>query len=380
MRRLLLLLLMAGTPAAGAAQSSQFGVRGLGLPGRAQSVRAMGSGGAFSMFDGQSSVSPASLVYLPSMTATFTVMSDYRSATNPAGTTSLRDTHFPQFAIGGPIPHTSFTVGFSYSNYTTRDYSLVFPATIILRDAPVQVHDTIESRGGINDLGLAAAYRLSSNWAVGVAGHIITGSNRLDISRVFSDSNYLPARQRAELSFSGFGVSIGILGQLGRTLTVTAMARSDGHVSIQEDSLAIRGEVDLPITVGGALRWRPTANLQVAGQILASNWSTGNENIVTAGGVGANNTVQVAGGLELTPNPRRPGRTPLRLGFHWGKLPFPLTRGAEVDEYGVSAGSGYTFAADRAGIDLAVERVWRKQDEQYNEKAWLVSVGVSVRP
>jgi len=75
-RRLLLLLLIAGAPAAGAAQSSQFGVRGLGLPGRAQSVRAMGSGGAFSMFDGQSSVSPASLVYLPSMTATFTVMSD----------------------------------------------------------------------------------------------------------------------------------------------------------------------------------------------------------------------------------------------------------------------------------------------------------------
>jgi hypothetical protein len=379
-RRLLLLLVFALIPATGAAQSSQFGVRGLGLPGRAQSVRAMGSAGAFSMFDPQSSVSPTSLVYLPSLTATFTVMSDYRSATNPGGTTSLRDTHFPQFAIGGPIPRTPLTVGLSYSNYTTRDYSLVFPATVVLRDVPVQVTDTIESRGGINDLQLATAYRLNRNWAVGAAAHIITGSNRLDIARVFSDTNYLPARQRAELSFSGFGVSIGIIGQLGRTLTLTAMARSDGHVSIQEDSLAIRGQVDLPITVGGGLRWRPAAKLQLAGQILASNWSTGNEDIVAAGGVGANNTIQVAGGFEFTPHPRRPGRTPLRLGFHWGKLPFPLTSGAEVKEYGVSAGSGYTFGADRAGIDLAVERVWRKQDEQYNEKAWLVSVGVTVRP
>lgn len=380
MRRLLLMLLAVGMPTSAAAQSSQFGVRGLGIPGRQQSVRALGTGGAFSMFDPQSTVSPSSVAYLQGMTATFTVMNDYRSATNPAGTTSLRDTHFPQFAIGGPISHTKLTANFSYSNYTTRDYSLVFPATVILRGVPVQVSDTIESRGGINDLGLTTVFRFSARWAVGAAAHIITGSNRLDISRVFSDTNYLPARQRAELSFSGFGVSIGILGQLSRTLTITAMARSDGHVSIQEDSLPIRANVDLPITVGGGILWRPAAKLQLAGQVLASNWSGANDDIVAAGGVGANNTIQAAGGLEFTPNRRRPGRYPLRLGFHWGKLPFPLTPGAEVKEYGISGGSGYSFAADRAALDFSVERVWREQGDPYNEQAWLVSVGVTVRP
>jgi hypothetical protein len=379
-RRFLLLLLLTGMPAVGAAQSSQFGVRGLGLPGRAQSARAMGSGGAFSLFDPQSSVSPAALAYLPSLTATFTVLNDYRSSTNPGGTTSLRDPHFPQFAIGGPIPRAPLSVGLSYSNYSTRDFSLVFPTSVILRGVPVQVNDTIESRGGINDLRLAVAYRLGSRWAVGAGAHIITGTNRLDVSRVFGDTSYLPSRQRAELSYAGFGMSLGLVGQLGRSLTVGLIARSDGHVKIEEDSLPNEQRVDLPITVGGGLRWRPAAKLQLAGQVLARNWSTANADLVSAGGVGAGNTVEAAGGIEFTPNPRRPGRTPLRVGFRWARLPFPLTAGAQVKEYGVSIGTGHTFAADRAGIDLAVERTWRRQDDSYNERAWLVAIGVTVRP
>lgn len=380
MRRFVLVLLLSGMPAVGAAQSSQFGVRGLGLPGRAQSTRALGSGGAFSLFDPQSSVTPAALAYLTSLTATFTVLNDYRSSTNPAGTTTLRDPHFPQFAIAGPIPHVPLYVGLSFSNYSTRDFSLVFPASVILRGVPVQVNDTIESRGGINDLRLATAYRLGTHWAVGAAAHIITGTNRLDVNRVFSDTTYLPSRQRAELSYAGFGLSVGLMGQLGRTLTVAVVARSDGHVNVEEDSLPNEQRVDLPITVGGGVRWRPAAKLQLAGQVLARNWSTANDDLVAAGGVGSENTVEAAGGLEFTPNPRRPGRGPLRLGFRWAKLPFPVTAGAQVKEYGVSVGTGYTFAADRAGLDVAVERTWRRQDARYNERAWLVSLGVTVRP
>jgi hypothetical protein len=379
-RRFALIALLVGAPVAAAAQSSQFDVRGLGIPGREQSARAMGSGGAFSLFDPQSSLSPAALAYLPAMTATFTVLTDYRSSTNPGGTVSLRDAHFPQFAIGGPIPHVPLSVGISYSNYTTRDYSLVFPATVILRDVPVGVNDTIESRGGINDFRLAVTYRLSRKWAVGAAAHIITGSNRLNVSRVFSDTTYKPSRQRAELSYAGFGMSLGLLGQLTRSLSVSLLARSDGHVSIQEDSLPNEQRVDLPITVGGGLQWRPTAKLQLAGQVLARNWSTANDDIIANGGVGAVNTVEAAGGIEYIPNPRRPGRNPLRLGFRYAKLPFPLAAGADSKEYGVSVGTGHTFSADRAGLDLALERTWRRQDDSYNERAWLVTVGVTIRP
>jgi hypothetical protein len=379
-RRALVVALLTALPAAASAQSSQFGVRGLGLPGREQSARAMGAGGAFSFFDPASSVSPASLAYLGSLTASFTVLNDYRSSTDPAGTGSIRDFRFPQFAVGGPIPHKPVWVGLSYSNYTTRDYSLVFPATVILRGLPVGVNDTIQSRGGINDLQLAVAYRPASRIAIGLGAHIFTGINRLSVHRVFGDSAYLASRQSSELSFSGFGVSLSVLTQLTRTLTVGLLARADGHVSIEEDSLPNPQRVDLPVTFGGAIRWQPSRKLALAGQVLAHNWSRANDDIIANGGVGAINTVEAAGGIEFTPDPRRPQRRPLRLGFRYAKLPFPLAAGAEAKEYGVSAGTGYSFAADRAGIDLSVERVWRSQDSQFDERAWLVTLGVTVRP
>ncbi len=373
------LLLLAAAPHALAGQSSQFGVRGLGLPGREQSVRAMGSGGAFSFFDGESSVSPASLVFLGRLTATFTALGDYRSTSTPAGEASIRDPRFPQFLVGGPIRRFPLTLGLSYSNYTTRDYSLAFPATVILRGQPVGVTDTIESRGGINDFRLAAAYRLSQRWVVGAGAHIITGSNRVEARRTFADTNYASTRQRAELSFAGLGVSVGVMGQLGDALTLAAMARSDGRVSVDRDSTEI-SEVDLPITVGGAARLRVTPKLHLAGQALYRNWSTANDDLVALGGTGAANTIEVAGGLEFTPDPRRPLRRPIRLGFRYAELPFPLTAGASATEYGVSLGSGLSFAADRAAVGVSVERAWRNQGDAFSETAWILTAGVTVRP
>jgi len=373
------LMLVAAAPSALAAQSSQFGVRGLGLPGREQSVRALGTGGAFAFFDGESSVSPASLVFLGRLTATFTAVGDYRSTSTPAGEASIRDPRFPQFLVGGPIRRFPLTLGLSYSNYTTRDYSLAFPATVILRGQPVAVNDTIESRGGINDFRLAAAYRLGQRWTVGAGAHIITGSNRVEARRTFADTNYVATRQRAELSYAGFGVSLGVIGQFGDVLAVSAMVRSDGRVSLDRDTTEI-AKVDLPITVGGAARLRISPKLHVAGQALYRNWSSADDDLIALGGTGAANTMEASGGVEFTPDPRRPLRRPIRLGFRYAELPFPLTTGASASEYGVSLGTGLSFAQDRAAVGLSLERAWRDQGDAYSETAWILTAGVTVRP
>ncbi|HEU5171486.1 MAG TPA: hypothetical protein VFU46_13150 [Gemmatimonadales bacterium] len=379
MRRHLLPLALLVAPGALAAQSSQFGVRGLGLPGREQSARAMGTAGAFASFDGESSVNPASIVFLGRLTATFTALGDYRSSTSPGGEASIRDPRFPQFLVGGPIRRFPLMLAASYSNYTTRDYSLAFSGTVVLRGQPVTVIDTLESKGGINDFRLAAAYRLGTRWIVGAGAHIITGSNRVEALRTFSDSTYLSSRQRAELSFAGFGLSVGVVGQLGDALTISALARSDGHVSVDRDTTRM-GRVDLPITVGGAVRLRIAPKLHVAGQALYRNWSTANDDLVAAGGTGAVNTFEVAGGVEFARDPRRPLRLPVRLGFRYAQLPFPLAAGADAREYGVAAGSGLSFASDRAALSLAVERAWRDGGAGFEETAWILTAGVTVRP
>ena len=88
----------------------------------------------------------------------------------------------------------------------------------------------------------------------------------------------------------------------------------------------------------------------------------------------------VSGGLEFRTDPRRPSRRPIRLGIRHARLPFPLQQGVNVTETGVALGSSIRFVNDRAGIDLAVERIWRKGGAGFSEAATLLTVGFTIRP
>lgn len=378
MRRALLLLLLAATPGTALAQSSQFAVRGLGLPGRWLGARATASGGAFGLFDPESSQNPAALGGIPTLTSVFTINQGFRHQENPAGTASTRDTRFPQLMIAGPVRQSMAALGFSYSNYTTRDFTVATADTIDLRGVPVGVTDSFSSRGGLSDLRLAGGYRIRDRWTLGVGFHVISGSNRLESRRSFADSSFLSSRQRTEISYAGIGLSAGVIRQFGPRFALAAMVRSDGHLNIDRDSTRV-GTVDLPYTFGLGLRWRPVPNLDVATQTIVRTWSAANSDLLEQGGAGAVNTFEVAAGAEYTPDVKRPFRRPLRFGAHYARLPFPLVLGDRGHEFGVAAGSGIRFAQQRGGIDLTVEHVWRSE-AVYSERGFIVSLGISVRP
>ena len=378
MRRALIVLVLAIVPSAIGAQSSQFGVRGLGFPGRGLGVRAIGTGGGFGLFDPESSQNPAALASVLNLTSVFTISQGFRTVENPAGTASVRDTRFPQLMVAGPVLRFPAVVGFSFSNYTNRDFTLATSATLDLRGVPVNVSDTFSSRGGLNDFRIAGSYRFGTQWAVGGGFHIISGSNRLTSTRVFDDPNLLSSRQRSELSFAGVGISVGVTRQFGPSFAISAVARSDGHVNLDRDSTRV-GTIDLPYTVGLGLRWRPSPKLSVAGQTLARTWSGANSDLLALGGTGSQNTIEAAVGAEYTSDPRRPYRRPLRLGVRYATLPFPLLAGQRPREFGVSAGSSVRFAQQRAGVDLALEHVWRSQGP-YSENGFILSFGILVRP
>jgi hypothetical protein len=101
---------------------------------------------------------------------------------------------------------------------------------------------------------------------------------------------------------------------------------------------------------------------------------------VAQGGVGSTNTTEFNAGLEYLRDPRRPNNLPLRLGFYHAQLPFPLQRGVNVSETGITIGTSKRFVADRAGFDLALGQVWRKGGAGFSERATMLTVGVSVRP
>lgn len=365
-------------PGFAAAQSSQFGVRGLGYPGRMISAQATGSSGAFGLFDPESGLNPASLSSLPALTATFTGVQDYRHVENPAGSQSARDTRFPQLGVAGPLKKLPFALGVSFSNYTSRDFTLVTGDTIPLRGIGVPVSDTFSARGGISDLRFAGSYKVQESWVFGASVHVLTGSNRIVSVRAFADTNFQTARQTSELSYAGVGFDVGVIRKFGPKFALAATARSDGHASIDRDSARV-ASVDLPYTFGFGLHWRPKAKLDLAADAIYRTWSGANSDLLSQGGTGAENTFQVAVGGELIPDLRRPNRRPIRFGAHYGTLPFPVIPGEQPKEFGLSLGSGVRFAQQRAGIDLALEHVWRSAGS-YSERAFMISVGVMVRP
>src|SRR5918992_4117411 len=378
MQRLTLISLLAITPAILEAQSSQFGVRGLGFPGRSLGTHAIASGGAFGLFDSESSQNPAALTGATSLPSSFTVSQGFRSRENPAGSASTRDSRFPQLMVVGPVRQATVGLGLSYSNYTNRDFTLASSSTVDIRGIPVGITDTLSSRGGLNDIRLAGAYRIQERWIFGAGLHVISGNNRLESRRSFDDPNFVTSQQQAEVSYAGVGASVGVIRQFGPRFAVAAMVRSDGHLNIDRDSIRV-GTVDLPYTFGLGLRWQPSDKLGLSTQSIFSTWSAANSDLIEQGGIGAENTIEVAVGAEYTPDPRQPSRRPLRLGARYSQLPFPLTTGSQGHEFGISAGSGIRFAQQRGGIDLALEHVWRSEGV-YSERAVIVTLGVSVRP
>ena len=386
MRRPLILVaalgVLAAVPAWG--QSSQFGINGLGIPGRSLSIRAAGAGGAFGFFDPLSSLNPASVNELTQLTAGFSMVGSFRNSSNPSAEESGRDTRFPQFMAGGAVPRSRLALGAYFSNYSDRDFQIASSDTILLGGLPVGVTDTLTSLGGLSDLRLTVGYR-PPGWSLGAGMHVITGGTRVSLKRVFGDSLYSPVSQRAEISYSGVGFSLGAARSLGGGLAASAMLRLDGSARIDRDSTEV-GRVDLPITFGGALRWRASPRLDLASSVMSRSWSGADEDLRALGGTGSRNTFEWSAGAEWLSHPRRPASRPLRVGAHYRTLPFPVESGAQPKEFGLSLGSAMGFARDpqsgmaRAQVDLSLSRVWRSATGGYREGAWLVGVGFSVRP
>lgn len=383
MRRFLPLVLLCAASLPLVAQSSEFGTRGLGLPGRGESVRSLGTGGSFGLFDPGSSVNPAALADAYVLTATFTGMENFRSSSGPSGSVSGRDMRFPQVTVAGPVGHRPFSVGASYSNYTDRDFSVATTSDLELRGVPVSSFDTLTSRGGLNDIRFGIGYRGPSGLHLGAAVHVITGSARTELRRSFSDSAYTPVFQSAEISYAGAGASLGMSFSTGR-LGLAAMVRSDGHANVDRDSTRVN-RIGLPVSFGAGLRYHAGQRLDLAAQGLYRGWSTADAALVAGGGTGAQNTASFAAGGEYTTDLRRPYRRPIRFGAHYTRLPFPIVPGGRPSEFGVALGSGTRFVDPRtrrdvAGIDLALEHVWRREGTSYRESAWLVTFGVTIKP
>ncbi len=346
------------------AQDSQFGLRGLGTPGRSESVRARSTGGAFAPFDAFSPVLEASVADVRRVSAGVTGGTSWRTLDFGSQSASLRASRFPAFMIAGPISR-RFVVAGGFSTYLDKSFGITTRDTIDVRGTPEPVTDAVTSDGAVADLRIALAARVHRRLALGVSLHGLTGSTSVTAVRHFDDSStYRTSTARDEIAYHGLGGSASALFDLTSVLRLAAWVRSDKHLRAD-----IRGrtvaDADLPFAYGGGVQWRPGTEAVLAASVAWRAWG--------ASGLNAHDTFNWSLGTELGS-----AASPIRFGVRGGQLAFGPGPKAPT-EFGISGGIGKQFSGGRGRLDFGLERLERK-GTGLTERVWTFLLGFTVRP
>ncbi len=353
-----------------AAQDSQFGIQGLGTPGKWESVRARTTGGAFAPFDPFSPLTDASLADARRMSAGIAGGTSWRTLEPTGGAqASLRGTRFPALVIAGPVTR-RIVVGGGFATYLDRTFGIRLQDTIDLRGVQEPITDEITSDGAVSDLRLAAAVRLHNRIALGLGFHLLTGSTRVVATRTFADStNYRTSTVRDEVAYSGKGGSASLLLDVTRDLRLAGWVRSDTRLRADLGGREVANN-GLPLTYGAGVLWRAGTQASLAGTVMWRNWAA-----ASTGG-SADSTVHDTFNWSVGAEIGSLG-TPIRFGVRGGQLPFGI--GKTPSEVGYSAGLGRQFSGGRGRLDIGLERLERK-GTRLNERVWTFLVGLTVRP
>ena len=178
-----------------------------------------------------------------------------------------------------------------------------------------------------------------------------------------------------DASYSGFGVSAGVVASPSTKVRLGGSFRVDGRLDRKVGNQEV-GQIDLPVTLAGGAEFRPSPVLRVAGTGIWRSWSSAAADL-SAAGTHAFNTFDLGVGVEMGGAPGGP-KLPLRLGARYATLPFsPSTD--QPTELALSAGTGIRLSSGRAQFDFSVERVMR-DGAGAAERAWQLTVGFHVRP
>lgn len=356
------------------AQTSVYGIRGLGFPGRALTPRARGLGGGLGAFDPASPINPATVAMFPQVTAVAVAASDFRGYdVGDASASGLHATRFPLVEVAGRVPGAPLGFALSIAQYTERSYDVTITDTIVLRGADVEVMDRNTSDGGASDVRAALAWAPSRRLRVGAGLHVITGSAKLTLSREFGDSAYLSFRRANEERVFGMGVSGGVVWAPMTGLELALAGRYDTEADIEIDSTPA-GTVELPASVVAGVHLRPTRGIRWATTFGWRSWSDADADLSAR----AFNTWEVGSGFELGGPESGTSRVPLRVGVRYATLPF-APGDEQAHEVDVALGTGVAFAGNRGLLDAVLERAFR-DGAGARERAWQFSVSLTVRP
>ena len=367
------------------------GSQGFGYPTAQLGSRAAASVGAFTEFDETTPLNPAALLGWRNAGVHFQYEPEFRTTEAGGSTTRTAVNRVPVVLAALPVGSRA-VVALSFSSLLDRTWATNVVNRQLVGAESLYVNDISSSDGGMNDIRVAAAFRVGSWLDLGVGAHAIVGLDRFNQTVLLSradprtttttSTEFSPYGQSADIRFSGSAYSLGATIRPYNRVSLALSARRGESVTLtRRDSTLATGRV--PDRLGVGLAWEPVPRTTVAADADWTGWSS-------LAPLSTVSKPQDALGLSVgveTPGPRFAGRAlTIRGGFRHRELAYDAptafssglaTSYEQVRENSIGLGLSAPFAYDRALIQVYGQRALRSVAA---EKSFTIGVGVSIRP
>jgi hypothetical protein len=378
-RRLFLALaVLAAMPTLVRAQGT-LSTQGFGYPTGGMSTRALGTGGAVTELDPLSSTNPAALPSIGGGALYVQLEPEYRQLSVGAGIERARIARHPLAFVAVPL-RSNLMAGVSVSNLLDRSFETNERRVQTIGNETLGTTNFFKSDGAIGDVRVALAWVPATWLRLGVAGHAITGDNRLRNTQQFDDSvRFATIEDTSTVTYVGTAVSAGAAIFVRNALGLTASYRRGGSMSVKRADTTL-GKANVPDRMSFSVAYIGIRGTTIAARTSKDTWSR-------MRGLGSptlpiSDEWDTSVGADIL-GPRFASRAiQVRAGARWRTLPFGLTTSA-VRERSASFGLGTQFARGRIALDVSGIRALRdpvNSAVDLRETAWTVSAGLTVRP
>lgn len=362
-------------PIGAAIAQANLSSQGFGFPPGQFSARTHGTGGALAEMDPLSPVNPASIAALGTRLLFFQIEPEFRSVTTNNGTERTTTARYPN--VFGALPIQGLVLSLGSSTLLDRTSTTVFNTTQTLStNEVVPITTRFRVDGAMDDVRLAAGWAPASWLRVGLGAHAITGHNLVSITQSFADSSsFASFTQQRILGFSGAAVSAGVQ-FVSKSVNAAFSARRGGNLDLTDEDTVL-SKAKVPNRFGASIAYTGIANSAISVRTSRDDWSS----LRGLGSPGLNpvDAWDTSIGADIA-GPRLGDRIVfLRGGFRTRTLPFTAAEN-RVKENSITGGFGTAFAGNRVLMDLAVIHASRSAALEASERAWTVSLGISVRP
>jgi hypothetical protein len=364
------------------AAQGNVSTQGFGYPTGQLSARTEGAAGAFGEFDAQSPINPAAIASDRTVQIHFQYDPEFRTVTvgnTHEGSTTSR---FPLAMISGPIwGHGA--IALSWSTLLDRTFqvsqsSLIDNYTENTRDT---LTSTIQSSGGINDIRLTTAWAFGSWLAIGGGLDVFTGENRLLQQVTVTDTipnQYQQSQFKNTLSYEGVGASGGVTLRPVKWLGLAGSFRYGGNITVREGDSSTVARGLIPGRWGGALLLNPLQGLLISARYDWEQWSR--LSALGTGDLQAQNGGGWSVGADIE-GPKLGNQRYVTLRVGGGNRPLPyVLAGTPIHETDLSGGVGVPLLQQRSVIDVSITHAARTPVLGVSESAYILSVGLTIRP